>query len=203
MAGVFLLVTGASGAGKSTVRALIAPELSPMVECVELGQIVEVPAVPTKAWRQCATEAVVRLAVELQQYGRHVLLSGDPVAAGEVAAAPSAVALDGLAICLLDLSPQALAARLAVRGDDPALLPHHQAFAEWMRQHAEDPLHMMHVLSTGGWHEMRWDRLASLAPAWRMVRVDTTAMTREGVAEAVLEWCHRALGGEAPIIGLV
>jgi energy-coupling factor transporter ATP-binding protein EcfA2 len=201
--GVFLLVTGASGAGKSTVRALIAPQLSPMVECVELGQIVDVPAMPTKAWRQSATEAVVRSALELQQDGRHLLLSGDPVAAGEVAAAPSAVALDGLAICLLDLSPEAQAARLAVRGDDLALLPRHQAFAEWMRRHAEDPLHMLHVLSTDGWHEMRWDRLAGLAPGWRIVRVDTTAVTREGVATAVLEWCHRALGGEAPIIRLV
>ena len=185
------------------MRALIAPELSPQVECVELGQVVDVPAMPTKAWRQSATEAVVRRALELQQEGRHLLLSGDPVAAGEVAAAPSAVALDGLAICLLDLSPQAQAARLAVRGDDPAVLHHHQAFAEWMRRHAEDPLHMTHVLSTQGWDEMRWDRLAGLAPGWRIVRVDTTAMTRQDVADAVLEWCHLALAGNAPTIRLV
>jgi hypothetical protein len=57
VAGVFLLVTGASGAGKSSVRALIERELSPLVECVELGQIVDVPAIPTTAWRQPATEA--------------------------------------------------------------------------------------------------------------------------------------------------
>ena len=115
-------------------------------------------------------------------------------------AAPSAVALDGLAICLLDLSPEAQGARLAARGDDPALLLRHQAFAEWMRRHADDVLHMTHVLSADGWDEMRWDRLAALGSAWRMVRIDTTPMTRDGVADAVLEWCRQALGGEAPVV---
>jgi hypothetical protein len=200
VARVFLLVTGASGAGKSSVRALVEPELSPAVECVELGRLVGVPAIPTKAWRQCATEAAVRRALELQREGRHLLLSGDPVAAGELVATPSAPALEGVAICLLDLSPAAQGARLATRGDDPALLHHHQAFAEWMRRHAEDPLHMPHVLSDGGWGEMCWDRLAALAPAWRMARIDTTAMTREAAAAAVLEWCREALAGDAPTI---
>jgi hypothetical protein len=202
VARVFLLVTGASGAGKSSTRALIDRELSPVVECVELGHVVDVPAIPTKAWRQYATEVVVRRALQRQREGRHLLLSGDPVAAGEVVAAPSAVALDGLAICLLDLSPEAQGARLAARGDDPALLHRHQAFAEWMRGHADDPLHMTHVLSADGWEEMRWDRLAALASAWRMVRIDTTAMTRDGVADAVLEWCRQALGGQAPSLSL-
>src|ERR1019366_7242643 len=41
---MFLLVTGASGAGKSTVRRAAARELSPEVECVELYDIVGVPA---------------------------------------------------------------------------------------------------------------------------------------------------------------
>jgi hypothetical protein len=197
---VFLLVTGASGAGKSSVRALIERELSPAVECVELGHIVGVPAIPTKAWRQCATEAAVRRALELQPEGRHLLLSGDPVAAGELVATPSAPALDGMAICLLDLSPTVQSARLETRGDDPALLHHHQAFAEWMRRHADDPLHMTHVLSDRGWDQMRWDRLATLAPVWRMTRINTTAMTREAVVDAVLEWCQQALAGGAPTI---
>ena len=182
------------------MRVLIERELSPLVECVELGQIAAVPPIPTKAWRQRATEAVVRRALELQQNGRHLLLCGDPVAAGELAATPSATALDGLTICLLDLSPEAQAQRLANRGDDPALLHHHQAFAEWMRRHADDPLHMTHVLSTDGWDQMHWDRLAALAPAWEMVRLDTTAMTPDSVAEAVLNWCRRALAGDGPII---
>jgi hypothetical protein len=77
-----------------------------------------------------STEAVVRRAVELEQSGRHLLLAGDPVAAGEAVAAPSAAALEGIACCLLDLSPQAQAQRLERRGDPPALTSRHQAFAD-------------------------------------------------------------------------
>jgi adenylate kinase family enzyme len=34
---MFLLLTGASGAGKSTTRNLVADEIAGEVECVELG----------------------------------------------------------------------------------------------------------------------------------------------------------------------
>jgi hypothetical protein len=67
---MLLLVTGASGAGKSTVRRLVAPQLGAAVECVELGDVVEVPRAPTIAWRQRATETIVRRAVGLQSQGR-------------------------------------------------------------------------------------------------------------------------------------
>jgi len=139
---VFLLLTGASGAGKSTTRRLIAGELAPETECVELGHVVSFPPVPTIAWRQQAAEAVVQRALTLQAEGRHLLLAGDPVAAGEVVAAPSADKLDAIAVCLLDVSPEVQAARLARRGDDPRLFADHIAFAQWMREHARDPGHV-------------------------------------------------------------
>jgi len=44
---MLLLITGASGVGKSTVRELIAPNLTPLVESVELAHLSPVPAVPT------------------------------------------------------------------------------------------------------------------------------------------------------------
>jgi hypothetical protein len=68
------------GHGKSSARAAIAAELEPEVVCVELGDVVPIPAWPTLAWRQESTEAVVRLALEHQAEGRHPLLSGDPAA---------------------------------------------------------------------------------------------------------------------------
>jgi energy-coupling factor transporter ATP-binding protein EcfA2 len=200
---MFLLVTGASGAGKSTVRRAVARRLSPEVACVELHDIVGVPAVPDIAWRQRATEAVVQRALELQAHGRHLLLSGDPVAAGEVLAAPSAVRLDGVAVCLLDVSPDAQAARLTDRGDDPSLLPHHQAFAEWMRGHARDPRHMPHVLSMNGWEAMRWDRWSAMDPIdgnWGMEVLDTSQLTPVQVADEILAWCRRALRGKATVL---
>lgn len=132
--------------------------------------------------------------------GRHLLLSGDPVPAAEVVAAPSATGLDAIAVCLLDVAPEAQAERLAARGDDPALLPHHQEFAEWMRNQAADPLHMTHVVSNDGWEQMRWERLEALAPDWQMHIIDTTRRTRRDVADAVLDWCRRALTGDAPVL---
>ncbi len=87
---MFLLITGASGVGKSTVRGLIAADLPSAVEPVELHDVVGPERFPTLSWRQRSTEAVVRRAIALQAEGRHLLLAGDPVAAGEVIAAPSA-----------------------------------------------------------------------------------------------------------------
>jgi hypothetical protein len=200
---MFLLVTGASGAGKSTVRREVERELSPEVECVELHDVVGAPAFPDIAWRQQATEAVVQLAVRLQAEGTHLLLSGDPVAAGEVLAAPSAGELHGIAVCLLDVSPDAQTARLAQRGDDPALLPHHHAFAEWMRGHANDPRHMPHVLSTNGWGAMRWERWTGIDPTngnWGMEVLDTSELSPGQVAAEIVTWCRRALCGDAPVL---
>lgn len=200
---MFLLVTGASGAGKSTVRRLIAGDLSPGVECVELRDVAAVPAFPTIAWRQRATEAAVQRALELQGEGRHLLLSGDPVAAGEVVAAPSAVRLDGIAVCLLDVSRETQAARLGERGDNPALLGDHHAFADWMRAHAHEPRHMPHVLTTNGWDAMRWERWVDREAGdgdWGAHIVVTSRMSTEQVAAGVLRWCHRALAGRAPVL---
>ena len=198
-----LLVTGASGAGKSTVRQAVSARLSPEVECVELGDLVEVPTFPDIAWRQRATEAAVQRAVGLQSEKRHLLLSGDPVAAGEVLAAPSATRLEGVAACLLDVGPGAQAARLERRGDDPALLVHHHAFADWMSGHARDPGHKPHVLTTGGWEAMRWERWVGADPGerdWSMRVIDTSELTEDEVAEEVLSWCRRALLGRAPML---
>ena len=199
---MLLLVTGASGAGKSTVRHAIAQDLSSEVECVELRDVVTIPRYPTIAWRQEATEAVVRRALERQREGRHLLLSGDPVAPGEVMAAPSAAELDGIAACLLDLRPGAQAARLTERGDDHGLLVHHQAFADWMRAHARDPQHMLNILTTDGWDAMRWDRL-DIAPGdrrWEMGVLDTSDLSREQMAAEVLRWCRDALAGRAAVM---
>jgi hypothetical protein len=200
---MFLLLTGASGAGKSTVRKLVADELAPEVECVELGHLVSIPPVPTKAWRQRATEAVVQRALALQAVGRHLLPAGDPVPAGEVVAAPSADQLDAIAVCLLDVNAEAQTARLAQRGDDPRLLADHQAFAAWMRVHANDPTHMHQVLSANGWDAMRWERLRVIDPrdgAWNMHVLDTSPRASREVADQVLSWCRRALRGQAPQI---
>jgi hypothetical protein len=196
---MFLLITGASGTGKSSARAAIAAELEPEVVCVELGDVVPIPAWPTLAWRQEATEAVVRLALEHQAEGRHLLLSGDPVAPGEVLAAPSADRLDWIRACLLHADPEAQEARLRGRGDPAALFPDHVAFAAWMRGHAEDPSHAPEVLTTSGWDQMRWERWIDRPaddPGWNVTTIDTSPLTLEEVAAEVLAWTRASLRGE-------
>jgi hypothetical protein len=181
---------------------MVEAGLSARVECVELGHLSALPAhgARTLGWRQQLAEQSVQRAVELQLSGRHLLLSGDPVPAIEIVAAPSAPDLDGIAVCLLDISPDAQAQRLNARGDDPSVLVHHQAFAEWMRQQALDPLHMTHVVSDNGWEQMRWERLAQLTDTWAMHTIDTSDMTPAEVATAVERWIDRALRDEAPTL---
>ena len=142
----------------------------------------------------------MRRAIELQLAGRHLLLSGDPVAAAEVVAAPSAPLLDGIAVCLLDASPAAQTARLSARGDDPSVLHHHHAFAEWMRKSANDPLHMPEVITTNGWDQMRWDRLRPVSDTWHVTTIDTSELSRTDVAEAVLAWARGSVAGDIPAI---
>jgi broad-specificity NMP kinase len=197
---VLLLITGASGVGKSTARRLVDGQLSPRVECAELAELDPPRQGVTKVWRQQTAELAVQRAVELQSEGRHLLLAGDPVPAIEIVAAPSAPRLDSIAVCLLDADPEAQASRLSARGEDPALFVHHQAFADWMRRQTDDPLHMSHVVSDGGWSEMRWDRLDEMVDAWTMETIDTTGKTPEAVADEVLRWCRRALSGMAPVM---
>lgn len=200
---MFLLVTGASGAGKSTARQLISDRLAPQIECVELGHLAAIPAVPTIAWRQQATEAVVQRAVALQRDGRHLLLAGDPVAPGEVIAAPSADKLDAIAVCLLDVDADTQAVRLARRGDDPRLVVHHHAFATWMRAHAQDPRHMLHVLTTNAWDAMCWQRLTDINAAnggWAIHVIDSSERSPDEVARQIVAWCRRAVNGHAPAI---
>ncbi|MDT5324167.1 MAG: hypothetical protein QOF25_1319 [Mycobacterium sp.] len=86
-------------------------------------------------------ERAVARAGRLDADGRDLLLAGDPVAPGEVLAAPSAPGVD-IAVCLLDVDEATQQRRLRGRGDPEELLSRHAAFAEWMRRHAEDPAHM-------------------------------------------------------------
>jgi hypothetical protein len=195
---MFLLLTGASGVGKSTVRGLLEDELTPEVRCAELGHIVPIPRAPDVAWRQQATEVVVCHALEEQRRGRHFLLAGDPVAPGELLAAPSADRLDAIAVCLLDCQPDAQRRRLAERGDPPVTLDAHLGFAAWMLGHVRDPQHRPEVIRTGGWPEMRWERWSSWRAGdrrWRFTEIDTTTLSPRDAAAEVIAWCRRALCG--------
>lgn len=193
---MLFLLTGASGAGKSSARHAIEGDLAPVVECVELRHLGPVPALPDVAWRQRMAECAVARAARLDAEGRDLLLAGDPVAPGEVLAAPSAPGVD-IAVCLLNVDEATQQRRLRGRGDPEELLWRHAAFAEWMRRHADDPTHMPEVLADDGWPEMDWSRLTRLS--WNVTVIDGSALTVTEVGDRVLTWIGAVRAGAAPV----
>ena len=191
---VFFLVTGASGAGKSTVRRALAPSLEPAFDVVELATLGITPQWSLR-WRHRVLEEVVQRALLAEGGGRHFLLCGDPVPPGEVIAVPSGDRLGRIHVCLLDVAPDAQRARLLERGDATELIPHHLAFAEWMRHHVLEPGHRPDVITSDGWDQMRWDRWGSQErqPPWTTHIVDTTNRLPVDVAQTVLEWIQGRL----------
>ncbi len=196
---MFFLVTGASGAGKSTVRRLLAPRFEGLVETAELATLGITPEW-SLSWRHRTLEYVVQQALQAQRAGKHFLLCGDPVPPGELLAVPSADRLGDVEVCLLDVSEEAQRRRLTARGDDASLLPQHVAFAEWMRHHVVDPRHRPYVITQNGWEEMRWDRWMNDHPEkkpWTSHVIDTTHLPPEDVAGQVAAWMQHHLGRAA------
>jgi hypothetical protein len=197
---MLLLVTGASGVGKSSARVHATRLLDSGFMAVELWHLGPIPSVPTVRWRQQQVEAAVRRAVELAKEGRHLLLAGDPVAAGEALAAPSAHEAD-IAVCLLDADARSQSARLDARQDPRELRHLHLAFADWMRVHAVDPSYVPEVVTTDSWEPMCWDRWVGRRPGpeWAMTVVDTSTMAAAEVGAVVADWCRRAVRGDVPV----
>jgi hypothetical protein len=193
---VLLLLTGASGAGKSSARRAVEVDLAPTVECVELKDLGPVPAVPDVAWRQRMAACAVTRAGRLDADGRDLLLAGDSVAPGEVLAASSAAGVD-IAVCLLDVDEATQKRRLRHRGDPEELLGRHVAFAEWMRRHAENPGHVPEVLMNDGWPGMDWSRLARLS--WGVTVIDGSTLTVPEVGDRVRRWIGAVRAGSAPV----
>ena len=135
---MLLLLTGASGVGKSTCRIAIEAALGDELDCVELRDVVAIPGGAGRrvAPAQCRGRRPARAGSD----DRDLLLAGDPVAPGELIAAPSADRLDRIAVCLLDCDAASQTERLRRRGEPEELLPRHVAFADWMREHVRDPV---------------------------------------------------------------
>lgn len=197
---MLLLVTGASGVGKSTARVGPTKLLDDSFAAVELWHLGPIPPVPTIAWRQEMAEVAVQRAIVLEREGRHLVLAGDPVATGEVLAAPSADQID-VAVCLLDGDAESQTARLRALQHPEEWLPNNLGFAEWMRIHATDPSHVPEAITTNGWDRMRWESWVG-RPAddsWAMTVIDTSDNGPAEVAQLVADWCRKAVRGEVPV----
>lgn len=198
---MLLVVSGASGAGKTTARFKAAPLLGPEFVPVEFWHFGPIPAVPTVLWRHQMIEEACRRAIDLEAEGKHLLVSGDPIPAGEALAAPSADQID-IAVCLLDVSPEVQNARLDDRKDPMEWRAANLGFAAWMRHHATDPQYVTWAINNEhAWDQMRWDRWLDrdIADRWAMTVIDTSELTPDEVGVAVAAWCYAAVEGEAPV----
>jgi hypothetical protein len=202
---VLLSLTGASGAGKSmALDAMVAAFDGQRVSCVEFDSVGVPPGADT-AWRHGVLERWVRRAVEEQRKGRHFVLCGQ-VPVGELLAAPSADALDGIAACLLHCSPEVRRERLPARGEDPAALHDHLAFGEWFLRHTLDPTYRPDVIRVPGDGPMCWERWEDWKPGdarWAFEVIDTDSLSREQTAQRAVAWGRDTLAGRlrAPLTG--
>lgn len=194
---MLLLVTGASGVGKSTVRRGVGPRVAELgVEAVEFTDLLEFPALPDTAWRQRSAEVVVRRALDLAAVGRHLLVAGDPLPPGEVVAAPSGPGLGEFDVLLLDATEEVQRARLTGRGPVDGDLVHHVAFAAWFRRHVQDAGYRRDVLTDTGWDGLAAERLTGRP--WRPTVLDTSTLTAPAVADAVETWVRDRLADREP-----
>ena len=131
-----------------------------------------------------------------KQDGTDLLLAGQ-APLGELLAAPSAPALDGVAACLLDCDDETRLARLQARGPEwlertGAELSSYIGWAAWMRGHAADPAHrpevIRHPASDAEMVWSNWSDWRAGDPRWRVHVVDTSAIPVEDVADELAAW---------------
>lgn len=204
---MLFVLTGSSAAGKSAVL----PGLAARVENLEPHDFDElgVPRGASRRWRQEATEEWTRRTVACQANGRDSLIAGQtPI--GEWLAVPSATELDGIAVCLLDVSDPTRAERLSRRPPahvpGPTQLGHLIAWASWHRAHAADPQWRQDVIRHGGWDQMRWQRWRHWKRGdrrWDVLTLDTSVAAIDETVGELARWIAERRGSHrAGTLGL-
>lgn len=198
---MLLKLTGSSCSGKSTLAFAVADRLQRVA--VHDFDEVGVPERPDRRWRHRMTEHWVRRALEYQDRGIDLLLTGQSPL-GEVLAAPSAPLLEAIAVCLVDVADELRRDRLAARDAgrwDGSAVDAFLGWAAWHRGHARDPRHRPDVIITGSGSEMAWHRWAGWTaedPRWRTHLLDTTGQPVATSVDQVERWvseqreAHRA-----------
>ena len=189
---MLFVLTGSSGAGKTAVLSRLAASVADLEphDFDELG----VPRGASRRWRQEATEEWTRRVIASAGAARDTLIAGQSPL-GEWLAVPSATALEGIAVCLLDVSDQIRAERLRRRrgaiAPDNTHLRHLLAWASWHRSHAADPQRHQDVIQQGAWERMRWERWRHWRRGdhrWDVVRLDTSLAPVEETVEELGRW---------------
>jgi hypothetical protein len=194
---VLLTISGSSCSGKTTAARACA-DLPGLVvhDFDEIG----VPSDADGDWRQRSMEHWVRRALDYQDAGLDVLLTGQSPL-GEVLACPSAVDLNGIAACLIDVADDERLLRLERRDPGkwgPDRTRSFIGWARWQRGHAADPRHVAEAITTGGWPRMEWQRWSGWTsgdPRWIVTVIDTTGRTVEQSTADLRGWVATARAG--------
>ncbi|MGZ0150382.1 hypothetical protein ACXJJ3_25215 [Kribbella sp. WER1] len=174
---MLLSLTGSSCSGKTTLARALGTSLDGLV--VHDHDEIGVPEDADTKWRQRTTELWIGRALEYQSRGLDLLLTGQSPL-GEILASPSAPLLDGIAVCLVDVSDTERRHRLTSRDGgrwSPETVDAFIGWSTWHRKHAEDPRHQPEVIINNGWPHMTWDRWTGWTkddPRWHTHRLDTT-----------------------------
>jgi GNAT superfamily N-acetyltransferase len=180
-------IGGASGSGKSA----IIPELKELWSnqmAVHDFDDIGVPDGADKQWRQESTEKWLQ---QLLSQNKDACLLGQMVL-GEILSCPSAVHIEKINFCLLDVSDFKRIERLKQRntyGADQNMLN----WSAWLRMHHQDPKWTPHVIQDDCAHIMDFSRLAQLQN-WQDVAnvhiLDTTSLDINQVAHKVVDWAN-------------
>lgn len=181
---MLLTVAGSSCSGKTTVaRACAAIDGLVVHDFDEIG----VPSDADQRWRQRSTELWIRRVLDYQADGVDVLLTGQSPL-GEVLACPSAVELDGIAACLMDVADPVRVRRLAERDHSAGDFT---GWARWLRGHAADPRHRPEAITGAGSPDMCWSRWSGWSRSddrWHVKIIDTTDRTINQTALELGSW---------------
>jgi hypothetical protein len=193
-----LFLVGASGSGKSTVRAALEHRDDLVVRDLDQAARSDQP-VDTR-WRAEATEGWIREALDHQHDGVDFVLTGGVF--GELLACPSAAKLDGIAGCLLDCEEAERVRRLRARHPErryttEELWPH-VIWSSWLRLHRLDPQWVPAAIRepelhggrpTTAWLEWgRWSSWRAGDPRWSFERFSTSDEDLNATCSRLLEW---------------
>lgn len=196
LAPLVVFITGANGAGKTTTASLLERAL-PQFPTFDLDDS-PVPRRDPTVWRQRSTEYCVGAALAQLHATECAIVVGHAIP-GEILAAPSAIELPRLAICLLDCDDPVRYHRLLQRGREK---PTQDVFnwAAWQRLHAIDPQWRQDIIMRGAWSQSEWSRWKDWErcdPRWRVWRLDSSNQQPEDTAKALQQWIAALLEDRA------
>jgi hypothetical protein len=183
MLGMFFLVSGSSGAGKTTTGPLVRAWMEDLVyhdADENLGE-------PLEFW--------VERGLAYEESGRDLLLSTSrPL--GELLACREAINLSAIAGCLLDCDDLTRAERLRSRPPprDRILSMDILCWASWHRMHADDPCWSQHTI-TGNGTDREWARWTGWRrgdPRWWVPVFDTSIEGPQETAGRLAAWIATA-----------